>query len=204
MKTLYRMPFLLALAVVAALLAVPVNRAHAATMQCPVPGQILAVSGFPTSGPYTVGSDGIVTGVNANDVPALVQDGCVSLGTTAGIIGRLLAANMNATTDQPIPMFVNAAEYFRITKISMKNCSVSMTTAAGGVYPAASKGGTAIVANTQVYTALSAATIALDLTIVSGPGNTLYAGTVAPTFALTTAQGAAGTCDIFVEGQVGQ
>jgi hypothetical protein len=69
------------------------------------------------------------------------------------LLGRIIGANMNVTTDQPFVMTNYAAlNPFRITKITAKNASISLTTAAGGVYPAASKGGTAIVAAGQVYT----------------------------------------------------
>jgi hypothetical protein len=89
------------------------------------------------------------------------------------LLGRILGANMNVTTDQPFVMTNYAAlNTFRITKITAKNASISLTTAAGGIYPAVSKGGTAIVAAGQVYTSLSAATIALDLTLAAGTART--------------------------------
>ena len=76
-----------------------------------------------------------------------------------GLIAQLYGANMNATTDQTIPLIVPApADGFMVRHIVVTNASTSLTTAAGGVYPAASKGGTAIVANTQIYTTCTAAT----------------------------------------------
>ena len=70
-----------------------------------------------------------------------------------------------------------------------------LTTAAGGVYSAASNGGDAIVAAGQVYTGLTGITLALDLTIAATPAKTVYNQTTVPSafFALTTAQGAAAT-----------
>lgn len=199
MKSFYRAG-LLAIALVA--LAVG---ARAATMQCPP--QLVAQTRFPTATTYTAGLDGILTGVAANDVNEMVQAGCTPIGLSNGLLGRLLGANMNSTSDQQIPWFVAPGQYYRITKITAKNCSGSVTTAAGGIYPSASKGGTAIVASGQAYSGITGNTLALDLTIATTPGLTVYqtpsAGT-GPYFSLTTPQGAAMTCDLFVEGQVGQ
>lgn len=117
------------------------------------------------------------------------------------LIGRLLSANFNSTADQAIEMFNALEQRFRVTKITVENTSVNgMNTAVGGIYPAASKGGTALVANTQVYTGLTNANTALDLTLATPnaiqPGNTtLY-------FSLTTPQGAAATADIYVFGDI--
>ncbi len=118
-----------------------------------------------------------------------------------GLLGRLIGANMNVTTDQAIPMFVGNSA-FRVTKVSVKNASISLTTAAGGIYSAASKGGDAIVAAAQAYTALTTAALATNLTVAATPGNTVYAKTVVPTLSLTTAQGAAATADVYVWGDL--
>lgn len=110
------------------------------------------------------------------------------------LLGQLLGANMNSTSDQAIP--INSAAY-RVTKIVVANASLNLTTAAGGVYPTTAKGGTAIVAAAQIYTALSSGTKLLDLTIANADKQTaanLY-------LSLTTAQGSAATADIFVFGE---
>jgi hypothetical protein len=119
------------------------------------------------------------------------------------LLGRLIGANMNVTTDQAIALNgLTALNKFRVTKVTVKNASVSLTTAQGGLYTAASKGGTAIVASTQAYTGLSTTTLALDLTVVTTPGLTVWdAGT--PLFlALSTGQGAAATADVYLYGDV--
>jgi hypothetical protein len=133
------------------------------------------------------------------DVPTLTSLGFdqVVYPSLSGMIGYLLGANFNVTTDQTIPMLVGASQRYRITKITVTNASVSLTTAAGGVYPAASKGGTAIVASGQVYTALTTAAAAVDLTLASA-----LRGTAAPILSLTTAQGAAATADVYVFGDL--
>jgi len=110
------------------------------------------------------------------------------------ILGKLLGANMNSVADQAIP--ITATKYI-VRRIVVTNASANLTLAVGGFYTAASKGGTAVVANTQVYTALSASTKTLDLTLAALTDvlsvATLY-------FALTVAQGGAATADIYVIG----
>ena len=70
-----------------------------------------------------------------------------------------------------------------------------MTTAVGGFYSEAAKGGTALVAETQVYTALTGASVTLTCTMAE-----IVAGLATVYFALTTAQGAAATADIPIYG----
>lgn len=117
------------------------------------------------------------------------------------LIGRLIGANMNTTADQAFAMTQwGQLNKFRITKITAKNASVSLTTAVGGVYTAVSKGGTAVVAATQAYSALTAATLAADLTIATTPGLTVNAAATDIWLSLTTAQGAAATADLYCYG----
>lgn len=117
-------------------------------------------------------------------------------------IGKLASASLNTTADQAIALIPSATKYI-IRRIVVTNVSVDISAglAAGGVYSAASKGGTAIVAAAQVYTALSAASKALDLTVaaaaigVSFTAATLY-------LSLSVAFGTAATADIYVFGDV--
>lgn len=122
--------------------------------------------------------------------------------------GTLKGANFNVTTDQAIPISVPTLHY-QIYQIVVDAPSVSLTTAAGGFYPAASKGGDAIVAATQAYTTLTNNTAnttgnMLVLTLASDTLATSYGGPQATTpqatiyFSLTTAQGAAATANIRV------
>lgn len=111
-------------------------------------------------------------------------------------IGRLLAANFNVTTDQPIAI---ALGRYQVTRITVENASVSLTTAAGGFYTAAAKAGSAIVAAAQVYSALTASTKILNLTLAAVASTDIRTeGTLF--FALTTPQGAPATGDIVVFG----
>lgn len=112
-------------------------------------------------------------------------------------LGVLMAANMNVTTDQAIPIRPGVSK-FRPTKIVVTGASVSLTTAAGGVYTAAAKGGSAIVAAAQAYSALTAATKALALTLAIT--DTVYSLDKLY-LSLTTAQGAAATANVFLFGE---
>lgn len=114
------------------------------------------------------------------------------------VLGSLRGANFNVATDQAIVIPASITK-FQITSIIVGNASASLTTAAGGVYPTTAKGGVAIVAAGQLYTALTAANIILPLTL---------AGTVAATpysistvyLSLTLGQGSAATADVYVCG----
>jgi hypothetical protein len=128
--------------------------------------------------------------------------GAVTINNTAAGATRVLcsirAANFNVTTDQActIPAGVTA---WVPTSIIVTNCSASLTLAAGGVYPAVSKGGTALVAAAQIYTALTGATIVLGLTLAANIATTRY--TVNTVYlSLTTGQGTAATCDLYLIG----
>lgn len=118
---------------------------------------------------------------------------------TGGLIGQLLSANMNVTTDQAFTMFVPSTGLFVVSKVLVTNASTSLTTAVGGVYDAAAKGGNALVANTQVYSALTTALIALPLTIALNIRQT--AGKIIR-LALSTPQGGAATADCYLYGDL--
>lgn len=113
-------------------------------------------------------------------------------------IGQLNGANFNSTADQAIQIPFGR---YVIRRITVQNCSTSLTLAVGGFYTAASKGGTAIVANTQVYTALTSTTKFLDVT----PAAILTTDVLtAPTvyLSLTTGQGSAATCNVAIFGDI--
>ena len=110
----------------------------------------------------------------------------------------LKSANMNITTDQPMVMFVyNMPTYYAVTSIYATNCSATPAGAVGGLYTAASKGGTAIVAATQTYTALTSAAAIQQLT---NAVSTSRQSATQLYFSLTTASGTTETCDIYLDG----
>jgi hypothetical protein len=106
---------------------------------------------------------------------------------------------MNATTDQALTKLGEFSTFF-VDAIRVVNASTSLTTAVGGVYDTASKGGVAIVANSQAYSALTGATLGLDLTIAAAGKALITTGNVF--FSLTTGQGSAATADVYVFGMV--
>ena len=108
------------------------------------------------------------------------------------LLGRLIGANANVTTDQAIPI-QNALKY-SVAAVVYTNASLSMTTASGGVYAAAGKT-TAIVSNA----ALSGLTGATKVVLPSIADTDKLTGSNVY-FALTTAQGAASTVDVYVYG----
>ncbi len=83
-----------------------------------------------------------------------------------------------------------------------------MTTAVGGFYPTTAKGGTAIVASTQVYSSLTAATKLLEATLAANQAATRFSsanldvidGFLTLYLSLTTGQGVDGTADIYILG----
>lgn len=179
--------------------------AFAATMQCGPQQQITTV--YPTGSTYTADTAGIVQSVDARDVNSLHQSGCVQVGVgNGGLCGELLAANMNvggagAVGDQPFKWFVGPTQSYQLTKIVARNASRSFGSgsAAGGIYTAAAKGGSAVVAANQAYTGLtnSSGTHTLTLTLVSGVGDTDTYVNSPLFFSLTTADGTAGHLDLF-------
>lgn len=119
------------------------------------------------------------------------------------LLGSLIAGNFNSTSDQQITIFDNPSKYV-IRRIVVTNASASLTTAAGGIYTAVSKGGTAVVASSQAYSTLTGSTLFLDLTLnTSGNANITVKSSIPNLYlSLTTAQGTAATADVYVYGDI--
>lgn len=111
----------------------------------------------------------------------------------------IIGANMNTTADQIFAQNVTASPFpftnYVITSIMTANASTSLSIAAGGIYTAASKGGTPIVAAVQVYSGLTTSAKIINPTIA----NTDLRTTV-PYLSLTTGQGGAATADFYIFG----
>ena len=110
---------------------------------------------------------------------------------------RLLAVykgvNANATGDTVLPI-VNSSSY-SVSNVIFTNASISLTTAAAGVFTAPLAGGTGIVANAAL-SALTGSTVVSQRTVASTAaqaGQNLYVN-------VGTAQGAAATFDVYVYG----
>jgi hypothetical protein len=119
------------------------------------------------------------------------------------LCGRLIGANFNSTSDQPIIVTTPSPNY-AVEFIWVSNPSTSLTTAAGGIYSAASKGGVAVVASSQAYSVLTSNTAntsgnGLLLTLSTAGGNqTVFTQNTTLYLSLTTPQGAAATADVRV------
>jgi len=110
------------------------------------------------------------------------------------VLWKLEGANMNSTADQ---QFTRVGTWTRafIQFVWVLNPSTSMTTAQGGIYTAASKGGAAVVAASAAYTPLTASNSVHASTVAARPSDatTLY-------LSLTTPQGSAATADFYIVG----
>ena len=111
---------------------------------------------------------------------------------------RLLAVvtgvNVNATGDQAVLPIQNATSY-SVSNVVFTNASVSLSSAAAGLFTASTAGGTAIVSNAAL-SALSASTVVSQRTVATTAlqtAQTLYLN-------VGTAQGAAATMDVYVYG----
>lgn len=113
---------------------------------------------------------------------------------------KLIAANMNVTTDQIFAVIGNITPTsYLISNIRVLNASISLDTAAGGIYNAITKpAGGILVAAAQAYSTLTGPTLGLDLTKAALANG---AQSAIPVFSLTTAQGAAATADIYIFGR---
>ena len=110
---------------------------------------------------------------------------------------RLLAffqgVNVNATGDTVLPIIDSST--YSVSNVVMTNASISLTTAAAGVFTAPAAGGTAIVSNAAL-SALTGSTVVSQRTVASTAaqtGQNLYVN-------VGTAQGAAATVDVYVYG----
>lgn len=134
-----------------------------------------------------------------------LRDGGPPLGPSETKLAQLLGANFNSTNDQAIPIPSTIAK-FQLTRIIVTNASLSLTTATGGFYPQPSKGGSALVAAGQVYSTLTGTTLLLNPTLTSYANTHALDSTLLTSFsiyfALSVAQGAACTADIYLMGLV--
>jgi hypothetical protein len=111
---------------------------------------------------------------------------------------RLLAVatgvNVNATGDQAVLPIINSSNY-SVSNVVFTNASVSLSSAAAGLFTAPSAGGTGVVANAAL-SALTGSTVVSQRTVASTATQTsqnLYLN-------VGTAQGATATMDVYVYG----
>lgn len=113
------------------------------------------------------------------------------------LLFQLLGANMNSTADQIFEKVGPFTEWFT-NNIWATNASLTLSVAVGGIYPAASKAGTAIIAAAQAWSGLAGPNVnGIQLSL---PSTAAAIKTITPYLSLTTPQGAAATCDIYIFG----
>lgn len=120
----------------------------------------------------------------------------------AGAIAKITGADMALTTDQLFTWLVpQPAKFLPRRIVAVRVTGAFNTACAGGIYPAAAKAGTAIVAAGQSWAALTGANTLVDATVVAAATlgvlttNTVY-------LALTTGNGIALTADVYLFGDV--
>lgn len=109
------------------------------------------------------------------------------------LLGYAQGVNVNALGDTVLPI-INSSVY-SVKFVVVTNASISLTTAAAGLFTAPSAGGTGIVANAAL-SACTGPTVVSERTVASTAtqtGQNLY-------FNVATAQGAAATADVYVYG----
>jgi hypothetical protein len=110
------------------------------------------------------------------------------------LLGVATGVNVNATGDQAVINIINASTY-SVSNVVFTNASISLSSAAAGLFTAPSAGGTGIVSNAAL-SALTGSTIVSQRTVASTntpTSQTLYLN-------VGTAQGAAATMDVYVYG----
>lgn len=126
----------------------------------------------------------------------LLQDLVSGSSGNTGTLVKLAGANMNTTADQAITGFPSK---YQINGVLFTNASGSLTTAVGGIYTAASKGGSQVIYSGQSYATLTSSSVLLQGSFAIGALEVAY--TQATLYlSLTTPQGSALTCDVYVIG----
>lgn len=140
---------------------------------------------------------------NASGVAPIVNGGTGSaMGFTGAnqLLFKLTAANMQLTTDQAFTKLFTGTNYV-ITHVFANTASGGTSVAcAGGIYTAAAKAGSALIAAVQSWVTLTAAGKIVNAALAAVVGTDLQSAT--PILSLTTGSTAAATADIYIFGAV--
>lgn len=117
-------------------------------------------------------------------------------GESHFLLGGAKLIDLAVTTDQPITI---CCSRYIIRRIVVTDASATPVLAAGGLYPAASKSGTALVGTGQLYTGLTSSSKYVDLTLASAVGTDINTATTLY-LSLTVANAAAATVSVFIYG----
>lgn len=116
---------------------------------------------------------------------------------TMQLLYRGVGLDYNSTSDQLLAR-LHSFPYFSIQAVLVGRISGTLASAVGGVYTAASKGGIAVVAASQAYTAFTAAGLGGALNVSSAGRDELALTELY--LSLSTPQGAARTANMSVVG----
>ena len=120
-------------------------------------------------------------------------------GVPVRALWRITSADMNSTADQAMTKIGTFSTFLLFgLRGQLTNASTSLTTAVGGIYTAAAKAGTAVVAASQTYAAANGANTGCIMTVAPAGGVVLSATELY--LSLTVAQGATATADIYLLG----
>jgi len=110
------------------------------------------------------------------------------------LLGVATGVNVNSTGDQAVIAIQNSTNY-SVSNVVFTNASISLTTAAAGLFTQPAAAGTGVVANAAL-SALTGSTVVSQRTVASTAtqsAQNLYLN-------VGTAQGAAATMDVYVYG----
>lgn len=113
-------------------------------------------------------------------------------------IGR--SKDFQLTTDQALTKTFSGTSYIITKVLAVCKTGGATVACAGGIYPAASKAGTALVGVAQSWVTLTAAGKMVDATLAAVIATDVQSAT--PILSLTTGSTAAVTADVFVYGVV--
>jgi hypothetical protein len=116
------------------------------------------------------------------------------------LLFKLENADLTLTTDQAFTMNGNFAKYIPTRIWALTKSGAYGVACLGGIYPAASKAGTPLVAATQSFVALSAANKIVQLTNAAVLATDVQTAT--PIFALTTGNTGALVADLYIFGDI--
>jgi len=106
-------------------------------------------------------------------------------------------ADMQSTSDQKFRRVFGGLNYWPLFVYARQRSGGASVTCAGGIYDAAAKGGTAMVAAAQSWVTL-AATVTVRAAMAAAADTTLFSNT--PFLSLTTGSTAACTADLWIVG----
>lgn len=117
---------------------------------------------------------------------------------TQQMLFSLIGANLQITTDQQFTKIFTGTNYLITNIVAVLETGAVTIACAGGIYPSASKAGTALVAAAQVWTGLTGANAIQVPTLASVISTNAQSAT--PYFSLTTGSTGAATANIYIIG----